>query len=243
MKFVKLKYFTVALVICCGVQGQPYQYNGSEFISITFQTSQDVINRLVPEPLIANSDGRIILDIGLQKMEIGLHYHEMILSIPCEFDGKMGSFTPLLYLNNADAISGGREIWGFPKYFADISFQKDGRNVTAKISRYDDLLIEADLEIGDTINNYEASDPLAFVLKYIPSVEEGSIDVKQLNSVYSRNFTFTKLQEAEAELTINSIPNASIGEIPIIKILNAYYYESNFVLGFGKIEFDYLKQQ
>jgi len=40
----------------------------------------------------------------------------------------------------------------------------------------------------------------------------------------------------------NSIPNHSIGEIPIIKILNASYSESDYDLGFGKTEYDYLLQ-
>ena len=243
MKSLKLIMVAVAIAICCSVQGQPYQYNGSEFISITFQTSQDVIDRLVPEPLNANSEGLIILDIGLQKMEIGLNYHEVILSIPVEFNDKNGGFCSLLYLDNADAITGGREIWGYPKYFADISIKKDDKNVTAKVTRRGNVVIEVSVELGKTISIPEAPDPLAFVLKYIPSIEEGSIDVKQLNSVYSSNNTITKLQEAKAKMTINSIPDAAIGEIPIIKILNASYSESNFLLGYGKIEFDYLKNQ
>jgi acetoacetate decarboxylase len=244
MKTLFLTTRVVALLfICTFAKGQPYAYKGSEFIEITFQTSQDVLNRLVPKPLVANSEGLINLDIGLQKMVVGLNYHEMILSIPVEFNGKKGTYAAILYLDNARAITPGREIWGFPKYFADISFQKDTNKVAVRISKDEKLLIEANLELGNIINNYKAPDPLSFVLKYIPSVEEGSVDVKQLNSVYLTNYTFTKLQLAKAKLTINSIPDNSIGEIPIIKILNATYFESNFILGFGKIEYDYLKQK
>ena len=234
----------IALLFIFGIaQGQPYAYKGSEFVRIAFQTSQDVINRLVPKPLVVNTGGLINLDIGFQKMEIGLNYHEMILSVPVEFNGKKGDYAALLYLDDFNAITPGREIWGFPKYFAEITFQKDTDHVTARISKDKKLIIEADVELGNIINNYKAPDPLNFVLKYIPSVEEGLVDVKQLNSVYSSNFTFNKLQLAKAKLTINNIPDNSIGEIPIIKILNASYFESNFILGFGKKEFDYLQQE
>lgn len=243
MRSSRLILVAFVITMCCWVQGQPYQYNGSEFISITFQTSQDVIDRLVPEPLNANSEGLVILDIGLQKMEIGLNYHEVILSIPVEFNDNIGGFCSILYLDNSDAITGGREIWGFPKYFADISIEKDGNKVTAQVTRNGTVVIDASAELGESISIPEAPDPLAYVLKYIPSVEEGSIDVQQLNSVYMRNNTITKLQELKAELTINNIPDASIGEIPIIRILSASYRESNFLLGYGKIEYDYLKKQ
>ena len=243
MKTKRVKLFLATLFACYLIQAQPYQYKGSEFIRIVFLTSQDVLNRLVPEPLNANPQGLIVLDIGLQKMELGLSYHEMVLSIPVEFNGKTGAYSALLYLNNVFAITGGREIWGFPKYDADIIFQKDANHITARISKDNKLLIEANINLGNTIENYKADDPLIFVQKFIPSAEEGSIDVKKINSVYLSNCTYNKYQEAEAKLIINNIPDGSIGEIPILKILNASYFEYDFVLGFGKVEYDYLKQR
>lgn len=236
---------TVILLLFFSVcaEGQPYPYKGSEFISITFQTSQDLINRLVPKPLNTYPGAIMSISIGLQKLESGNSYHEMYLAIPVELNGKKGAFIPLLYLNQINPIILGREIWGFPKYEAEINFQKDDKNAIARIYKDKKLLIGAELELGNVISKNNESDPLIYVLKYIPSVEEGRVDVKQLNSVYMRQSTYTKFQEAKAKLTINNIPDASIGEIPIIKILDASYSESNFILGFGKIEYDYLKQK
>ena len=243
MKTKRLELFLAIMFACYLAQAQPYRYKGSEFIRIVFITSQDVLSRLVPEPLNANPQGLMILDIGIQKMESGLSYHEMALSIPVEFNGKTGAYSALLYLNNVFAITGGREIWGFHKYDADLSFQKDTNHIAARISKDNKLLIEANLDLGNTIENYKADDPLLFVQKYIPSAEEGSIDVKKINSVYLTNCVYKKYREAEAKLSINSIPDGSIGEIPILKILNASYFEYDFVLGFGKVEYDYLKQK
>jgi acetoacetate decarboxylase len=243
MKTRRLKFFLAILFAYTLVQAQPYQYKGSEFIRIVFLTNQDVLNRIVPEPLKANSQGLIVLDVGLQKMELGLTYHEMVLSIPVEFNGKTGAYSALLYLNNVMAITGGREIWGFPKYDAEITFQKDNDHITAQINKNNKLLIEADVTLGNTVENYKADDPLLFVQKIIPSVEEGSIDVKKINSVYLRNCTYNKYREAEAKLIMNSIPDSSIGEIPVLKILSASYFVFDFVLGFGKVEYDYLKQK
>ena len=243
MKALKMHFFLIVLFTCLFVQAQPYQYTGSEFVRIVFLTSQDVISKLVPKPLNGNTQGIIVLDIGLQKMEIGLTYHEMILSVPAEINGKSGSYAALLYLDNTLAITQGREIWGFPKYFADITFQKDANHIAAEVSKFNKLLIKADLTLGSPIENYETGDPLVFVHKYIPSVEEGSIDVNQINSVYMSKYIFNKYLGASAKLNINNIPDGSIGEIPIIKILNAYYLEYNCVLGFGKTEYDFLKQK
>ena len=231
------------LFFCSFAVSQPFPYKGSEFLSITFQTSPDLLNKLVPKPLSTNPGGVMNILIGLQKLESGYSYYEMYLSIPVEFNGKKGAYIPLLYLNKTNPIIMGREIWGFPKYDAEINFQKSGKKATARIYKDEKLLIEAELELGNVINKNIGSDPLIFILKYIPSIEEGSIDVKKLNSVYMSQFTYTKFQEAKAKLIINNIPDASIGEIPVIKILDASFYESNFILGFGRTEYDYLKQK
>jgi acetoacetate decarboxylase len=176
-------------------------------------------------------------------MEIGLNYYEMILSIPVEFNGKKGDYAALMYLDNVTAITAGREIWGFPKYFAKISFRKDSSSVIANIYKDEQLLVYAHLKLGNIINNFKMPDPLYYILKYIPSAEEGFVDIKRLNSVYSSNMSFNKLQTGQATLTMNSLPDISVGKIPVIKIMNAAYFESNYMLGFGKTEYDYLEKK
>jgi len=44
-------------------------------------------------------------------------------------------------------------------------------------------------------------------------------------------------------MNINNRPDESIGDIPVLKILNASYFVYDFVLGFAKVEYDYLKQK
>jgi len=252
MKTSVLTVILLMLLTSIG-QGQPVKYKGSETISVTFQTNPDVINKLVPAPLKAYAGDIMIISVAFhniesayidnQKQMSDYKYHEMYITIPAVFNGKVGGFMPILYLDKVDPIIAGREIWGFPKFYADIDFQKNEKTATARVSKDGEILIEIELELGNTSDQKVESDPLMFILKYIPSVEEGSVDVKKLNSVYMTNSTYTKYQEATAKLIINNIPDASIGEIPIIRVLNASYNVSNFVLGFGKTEYDYLKQE
>ncbi|MBN2763296.1 MAG: acetoacetate decarboxylase family protein, partial [Bacteroidales bacterium] len=125
----------------------------------------------------------------------------------------------------------------------EITFQNEPDQIFAQISKNSKLLIEADLKLGKTVENYKAEDPLIFVQKFIPSAEKGTIDIKRINSVYLSNCNYHIYKEAEAKLKINSIPDGSFGEIPILKILDASYFVYDYVLGFGKAEYDYLNQQ
>lgn len=243
MKTKRLNLLFLAILFACSlVKAQPFPYKGSEFIRIVFITSQDVLNRIVPSPLNVNPQGLIVLDVGLQKMESGLSYHEMTISIPVEYNGKAGYYTALLYLDDVYAITGGREIWGFPKYSAELTFKKDIDRVSVQISKNNILLVEANVKLGNTTENYKDEDPLLFVQKFVPSAEKGAVDVKKIISVYLSNCTFHKYQVAEAELVINNLPDGGIGVIPVLKVLSASYFIYDYVLGFGKVEYDYLKQ-
>jgi len=233
-------------------QSQPVTYKGSETLSITFQTTQEVINRLVPAPLMAYAGNIMIVSVAFHNIEsayIGKQnkfsdykYHEMYITIPVVFNGKSGGFMPVLYLDKMDPIISGREIWGFPKYYAEIDYKKDSTTASAIVSRDGKNLVELNLELGKVTNQKVESDPLMFILKYIPSAEEDKIDVKKLISLYSSKFSYVKFQEAKGNLIINNIPDGSIGEIPVINILDASYSITDFVLDFGKVEYDYLKQ-
>ena len=245
---------TVLLVLLIPLtQAQPVTYKGSETLSITFQTTSEAINRLVPEPLKAYAGDIMIISVAFHNIESAYidskkqmsdyKYHEMYITIPAMFNGKVGGFIPILYLDKVDPIIAGREIWGFPKFYADIDFQKNEKTASARVSKDGKILIEIELDLGNKSDQKVESDPLMYILKYIPSVEEGSVDVKQLNSVYSSKFSYSIFQEAIGKVTINDIPNGSVEKIPVVRILRSSYSVSNLVLGFGKTEYDYLKQK
>ena len=252
MKTSVLTVILLMLLTSIG-QGQPVKYKGSETISVTFQTTPDVINKLVPAPLKAYAGDIMIISVAFhniesayidnQKQMSDYKYHEMYITIPAVFNGKVGGFMPILYLDKVDPIIAGREIWGFPKFYADIDFQKNEKTVSARVSKGGKILIEIELDLGNKSDQKVEADPLMYILKYIPSVEEGSVDVKQLNSVYSSQFSYSIFQEAIGKVTINDIPNGSVEKIPVVRILSSSYSVSNFVLGFGKTEYDYLKQK
>jgi acetoacetate decarboxylase len=162
---------------------QPFQYKNSETLLITFQTSQEVIEQFVPQPLEANKDGIINLEIVIQKMDLGFEYvyNEMILSIPVEYNGVKTVFHKLLYLDKTPPITLGREIWGFPKHHADIIIDKQQQYVSVTISQDENIIIELSAELVENMDNAATVEhQVWFVHKKIRSIEKGEMDVDQL---------------------------------------------------------------
>lgn len=222
----------------------PFRYEGSRFISITFRTSPEVIRALVPPPLVADSNNIMSILIGLQKIvePRPVSYYEAFISIPVSYADTEGNYLPVLYLDKALPIVGGREIWGFRKVDAEIYFEAENGKIHAGVKREGTTLIDATVSIGEPVTPPKnSSDKPIFNLKLIPSVKKDAPpDVKLLTTVTTTGNKVTELRSGEAKLVFGSTALSPLGTIPILKIVSCSYAERGFILDYGEVVYDYL---
>jgi acetoacetate decarboxylase len=224
----------------------PYKFQGSQLVSIIFQTSPEVLRALVPEPLVPNPENLMTITLGLQKVvEPGVvDYHEVYFTIPVTYGEIKGSYFPLLYLDKAIPIVAGREIWGYPKLYAEIQMVREKDEIQIKVVRENKAIIKASVKLGVQMGPMSGlPDKTSINLKLIPSaIKDSPPDVKQLTSSIAKNQVVKKLFVAEAKLEFDSTPLDPLKSIPIKKIVRAFYSESDFVLDYGQVIHDYLKK-
>src|SRR6478672_3654411 len=103
----------------------PYRFVDREFMIITYRTDAKKLRQLVPEPLE--------IDEPLVKFEFirmpdstGFgDYTESGQVIPVSFQGRNGSYSHCMFLNDHPPIAGGRELWGFPKKLASPTLRTE----------------------------------------------------------------------------------------------------------------------
>ena len=101
----------------------PYRFVDREYFIITYRTDPERLRAIVPEPLA--------LDAPLVKYEFirmpdstGFgDYTESGQVIPVSLNGRRGSYTHCMFLDDEAPIAGGRELWGFPKKLANPSLK------------------------------------------------------------------------------------------------------------------------
>jgi len=222
----------------------PYRYEGSQLVSITFETSPEILQTLVPKPLAVDAGNLMSITIGLQKIiePMPVSYYEAFISIPVSYADTKGNYLPVLYLDKALPIVGGREIWGFRKVDAEIYFEAENGRIRAGVEREGTTLIDATVIMGEPITSPQnSSNKPLFNLKLIPSVKkEAPPDVKQLTSMKKTDNKVTELRSGEAKLVFGSTALSPLGTIPILKIVACAYTESGFVLDYGEVVYDYL---
>ena len=221
----------------------PYYLRDNTGIIILFKTTPEVLRELVPDPLVPNPDNLALVYIGRYNVEapIRISYHEAGIGVPVSFREALGQYAVCLYLDEVMPIVAGREIWGFPKKEADITFVKERGKVSARVARGGNVLVDATVRLSERI------DPLPsrprkpwFCLKIVPSVKQNAPpDVMQLTSILPDSRP-KELRRGQATLELGSSPSDPLGEIPILETLGGEYAVSDSVLGYGDVVFDYL---
>lgn len=223
----------------------PYHTHGNRSISILFQTTPDILQELVPAPLVSNPGSLLFVYfaqfnvVAPQKFT----YQEAGIGVPVSFVDTPGQYAVYLYLDHAGAIIVGREIYGWPKKDAKISFTENNKVISAQVDREGVRLIDA------TVHRSERIDPLPkqpnlpwFNLKLIPSVKKNAPpDVMQLTSMQIET-ELIEAQTGSATLKFGSSVLDPLGNIPIVRILEGRYTVDDGILGYGDVIYDYLAE-
>ncbi len=220
----------------------PYTYEGNRMLILVARTSPDVLRELVPEPLVVNPAGQLFIYVG--DLNIAPHhvrYHEAGIMIPASDGREEGVYLPVLYLDRVLPIVVGREVWGYPKFQADIDLVEEAGVVRASVKSEGTSLIDATLRLGAPVPPVNMTPRTMFLLKRIPSVTGPSaLDVRQLTTAVLRDERCTEMRPGEATLRLGSTALDPLGSIPILELVNAFYIKGGFVLDHGRIVHDYL---
>jgi acetoacetate decarboxylase len=103
----------------------PYRFVDREYLIIAYRTDRDALEAVIPEPLTFDEP---IVKYEFIRMPDSTgfgNYAESGQVVPVKFKGKEGNYTLAMFLNDGPPIYGGRELWGFPKKYAQPSLSVD----------------------------------------------------------------------------------------------------------------------
>ncbi|WP_193200450.1 acetoacetate decarboxylase family protein [Nostoc sp. MG11] len=96
----------------------------------------DRVRHLIPSELEIFSvwPGKTLGSVYLSNYGSGsvLEYSELVVApAVVSYQGKFGGWVSHIYVDNADSVAGGREIWGLPKELAEFTWEQ-GERVTVR---------------------------------------------------------------------------------------------------------------
>lgn len=222
----------------------PFEYRNTLTTIVLFKTTPEVTKELVPEPLVPNPDNLMLIIMNQMNVVNYLSYNEAILTVPSIFEEIVGYYNVYLYCDEVLPIVAGREIWGFPKKEARITYVEKYPVLTATLERGGIELIRTTMEITEPARPEEIQLDLPwFNFKLIPSVKKDAPpDVKQLTSNTFENIKVKQINKGKATLEFGISPDDPLNKIAIKEVLGGYYINFDFTLTYGDVIYDYLSE-
>jgi acetoacetate decarboxylase len=224
----------------------PYRFVRREYLIITYETDPDILRAALPEPLQPAPGNLAFFEWMNMPDSSGFgNYAESGTGIPALWNGEPCNFSLQMYLDDEPPITGGREIWGFPKKYGVPKLETvrdtltgtlhyDGERVAMgtmgfKHTSLSDRLDEVAKGVGKLNVN----------LKLIPDVD-GAPKIAQLVGYNLEDIHVHGAWEAPARLHLIPHVNCRVADLPVKRIVGGRHQIVDFLLPYGRVLHDYL---
>lgn len=237
----------------------PYRFIDREYLIIPYLSDPDAIHAQLPEPLEPDDSHTVMFEFIRMPDSSGFgSYTESGIVIPARFGDEPVNFTSQMYLDIEAPISGGREIWGFPKKLArpSLEVREDtltgilsyaGERVAMGTMRYKQDQISYDLR-GETICT-SCTETVAkkmgktqVNLKLIPDVD-GTPAIAQLVAYNLTDIQVKGAWSGPARLHLIPHVNAPVADLPVRQVVGSMHFVADLTLPYGRVLHDYLKSE
>ena len=233
----------------------PYRFVDREYMIISYESDPAAIRAAVPEPLEPDGSNRVLYEFIRMPDSTGFgDYTETGVVIPCTYQGEAVNFVAQMYLNCEPPISGGREIWGFPKKLADVSLGVQRDTLTGRLDYAGQTVALASMAYkhDNAICGHNGSlvcDATPFVekltktqvnLKLIPDVD-GRPAIAQLVAYNLADVHVKGAWHSPARLHLVPHVNAPVADLTVRRVVDGTHFIADLTLPYGRVLFDYLR--
>ena len=222
----------------------PYRFMDREYMIVTYRTDPAALAAVLPAPLVPLEP---VVKYEFIKMPNSTGFGDYTESgqvIPVSFNGEEGVFVHSMYLDDESPIAGGREIWGFPKKYANPKVEHEGDVIVGKL-HYGSVLC-ATMTMGF---KHRAIDPATiaaslkkpnYLIKIIPHVD-ATTRICELVRYHLQDITIKEAWTSPADLQLFNHVVADVAKLPVLEVLSAVHFVADLTLGLGEVVHDYMK--
>ncbi len=220
----------------------PFRFFDREFLNITYRTDPERLRAVVPEPLEV-LEPHVKYEFIRMPDSTGFgDYTETGQVIPVTYEGRAGAYTHSMYVNDGPPILGGRELWGFPKKYAQPSLTVERDQLVGTLD-YGAVRVATGTmgfkHVAADLDAVQASLLMPnYLLKIIPHVD-GSCRVCELVEYFLEDVTLKEAWTGPGALDLNSHALAPVAELPVLEVISAVHLKADLTLGLGKVVYDY----
>lgn len=225
----------------------PFTFRDAEILTLTYRTDPEAIRALLPQPLVSTGDRVMIHVYKMNDTDWLGPYHEVNVMVGATLPGKAtGAYSPWLFLSSDIGVAHGRELHGQPKKLGNPKLEFRGDLIVASLERNGIDVLTGTMPYKQTkaeITDLSVIFPFAtnLNLKAIDHID-GTPAIRQLTSRQLADVQVTECWRGPC--TVELCPNAQapLHRLPVVEMLDGFYWKATFTLVPGAILHDYLTE-
>ncbi len=227
----------------------PYACQDSKTLYFIYEAELESVKKVLPEPLSPFPQG--LVSVMLRELHFPDSfgtYNETIVNVLASYEGLWGWYIAYIYCNSDMALASGREIWGAPKKWGQTRFIHQGSSVTASLEIGGLEVLSAAAELvaparpTEMLPQLEDKSITNYCLKVIPGISDGRPEIKQLISVERQSFALKECERCRGKISFSEAPGLDpLHELAPKGEWRVFFSVFDYVLGFGKVVYDYLR--
>jgi acetoacetate decarboxylase len=225
----------------------PCHYRDVVFHFVFFRSAPSAVARLLPEPLEAAEEGDCVacgLDVPFSS-NYGA-FQEAFLLEKCAFRGRSGWFCSHVFHNGPAGIAAGREIYGTPKFWANIEVKQSDRTMvtTAGLRELPAITITSSADEPCDVGDMPELAP-SWRLKLIPRADRPGPAIKQLidGSAAATDVQIQVMMKGTGTVWFDANPLCDLTGLRPLEVGDAFHMTSNYTETYARIEYDYLEEE
>jgi acetoacetate decarboxylase len=217
-----------------------FEYLGAEMLSALFRTDPDVVQTILPKPLVpADEPLGWAFVARYPETNFGLSYSEGALFVRAVYKGEPGWYCLALPVDNDMAMVAGRETVGFPKKMAErITLERTDNHVMGSVIRRGVELVRIEAELTgpvsassldaigpevDDLEGHPCRKLVAFSFKSSFSPSGGFEYLPKLVRNVLLMRPRDEIRSGTGKLEMVSSPTDPLGDIPVWDLLDVSY--------------------
>lgn len=225
----------------------PFKFRNVQIVTLVYRSTMDAMRRLLPEPLEPTGPEVMIHFYIMNDTDWLGPYNEVNVMFGAALPGgAAGSYSPYLFLSSDVGVAHGREVHGQPKKLAEPSVEYRGDLVVATLKRNGIDVATGTMAYKQTpadIADLSAIFPFAtnFNLKAVDHID-GRPAIRQLTSRSLADIAVTECWRGPCTVELRPNAQAPVHRLPVVEMLDGYFWSAGFTLVPGTILHDYLAE-
>jgi len=228
---------------------ETYDFYDAEMLTVFWETKPEIVKRLLPPPLKPGKRPLALAFVAnYPSTNFGVSYLESALFLRAEFNGEEGNYCLAMPVTNDIALILGREMFGYPKKIANISFNRREKSMKGVTERHGVRFFEVNAQMTGKLNAEDAPGILAQVFSIGPSAVVTTFNFKYFPAPEGNGFDFPPrlireevefrpkvVEIGEAEILLRTSKYDPWEEVEIVRVLGALYTAGNNSMRKGKV--------